>query len=108
MALWEEAAWPVRMPADPELTAKGAKVYQEFVLPLQPYLSGATRLVIVRAFIGGAYPFELMVDPAGSFLGQQFEVSYTPSATLYVWMREHARPRQDPRTWQVLAVGDRP
>ncbi len=105
-ALGKEAAWPVRVPADPDLNAKAEKVYREFMLPLQPFLDGATRLVIVRGLIGVDTPCELLVGPDGAFMGERYEISYTPSSALYVWMREHARPPKPPRSWQVLAIGD--
>ncbi len=101
--LWGQAGWPTRLPLSPGLTRSAQEVYRELVLPLQPYLRDVGRLVVVQAFI--PTPVELLIDPAGTYLGERYEVSYTTSATLYVWMREHARPPKDPRSWRVLAVG---
>lgn len=106
VALAAEAAWPVRMPANPELAAKAARTYRELVLPLHPLLVGVTHLVVVRAFLNAGLNVETLIDPDGSFLGERYEVSYAPSATIYVWMREHRGPQHDPRTWRALAVGD--
>jgi CHAT domain-containing protein len=103
--LREQSEWPVRMPADPELIEKAKEVYRELLLPLEPNLSGVTHLVIISALLGGGIA-ELLIDPSGVYVGQKYEISYAPSATLFVWLREHAPPRRDPRGWRVLAVGD--
>ena len=105
VALDAEAGWPVRTPISSELSMRAQKSYDDLWLPLEPYLSGVSHLVVVRAFLEGRFNVEAMQDPQGKFLGERYRVSYTPSATLYVWMREHARSAKDPRTWRVLAVG---
>jgi tetratricopeptide (TPR) repeat protein len=52
-----------------------------------------TRLVIVTDGALHRLPFEILTLPSGPMLGERFDISEVPSATLWVRMREsHARP----------------
>jgi CHAT domain-containing protein/tetratricopeptide (TPR) repeat protein len=101
-----DAVWPILTPTNPELVDGAKAVYQERLAALAPFLEGVNRLIVIRASTMACIPLDALIDEAGDYVGERYAVSYTPSASLFVWMREHRRPVQEPRTWSALAVGD--
>jgi CHAT domain-containing protein/tetratricopeptide (TPR) repeat protein len=64
------------------------------------YQSGAQRLIVMPGGLGG-FPFELLQGPSGEFLGDLFDVSYSPSASVLAELE--SRP---PSTRHFLAMAD--
>lgn len=98
--------WPLRAPASPEFLQLARSAYAERIAPLLPHLDGVRRLFFVKGGSFGAAPLEALVDSTGVFLGDRFVVSFIPSATLFVRMREWAHPKRSAEQWQALLVGD--
>jgi len=81
--------------ADPETwtaasIALGASLLRDVVAHVP---SGVSRLVIVSDGVLHVLPFEaLRPDAAGPMLGDRYDISVVPSATLWLRLREGARP----------------
>ena len=105
-ALMDEASWPFRKPVNGELVQKARSVYEERMGPLERYLGGIDHLIVVQAMTMSWVPIDALMDSSGTWVGDRYTISYTPSATLYTWMRERCGPVKDPRRWRALAVGD--
>ncbi len=104
--LCDQAGWPFRSPASGELVQEARSTYEEVLAPLEKCLRGVDQLVVVQAMLIGSLPLDALMDSSGTWIGDRFAISYTPSATLLAWMRKQRGPVRDPRTWRVLAVGD--
>ena len=105
-ALRDEASWPFRKPVSSQLVQDAKSVYEERLAPLEKCLGGIDHLIVVQALTMSSVPIEALIDSSGAWVGDRYAVSYTPSGTLYAWMRERRGPVKDPSTWRVLAVGD--
>jgi len=85
-----------------ELKLGVAAVYRQRLGPLEPYLNGITRLIVLPARSLAGIPIEALTD--------RFVVSYAPSATMYAWLleqaRREARQTSDRRRATLLALGD--
>lgn len=69
--------------------------------PLRPYLAGVDQLVVVPGGVMAGIPVEALDDG--------FTVSYTPSGTMYAWLRENAADGERPggsAPPRLLALGD--
>ncbi len=104
--LRDEARWPFRRPVSGELVQGARSVYEEILAPLEKCLRGIDQLVVVQAMNMSHVPLDALMDSSGTWIGDRFAVSYTPSATLLVRMRKRCGPVKAPGTWRVLAVGD--
>jgi CHAT domain-containing protein len=89
-------------PADAADLAR--RLYAQRLTPLETILRGADNLPPVRRLIvlpsgwTAGVPVEAVTD--------RYAVSYAPSATLFVWLREKRRPGAAPGAATLLAVGD--
>lgn len=83
-----------------------ARLYDALVRPLDRALQGASRLVIVPEGTLSFVPFEALLRTEGERrerLVERFEVSYAPSAGVWLALRSEASA---PAGRRVLAVGD--
>lgn len=83
-----------------------ARLYDALVRPLDGALQGASRLVIVPDGTLSFVPFEALLRTEGEHrerLVERFEVSYAPSAGVWLALRSEATA---PAGRRVLAVGD--
>jgi CHAT domain-containing protein len=89
--------------------ARGRALFAERFAPLLSHLNGARNLVVVPSGEMLGVPVEALPLDDGRPLGARFAVSYTPSATIYTWLREKDRDR---RRWDestaILLLGDPP
>jgi len=82
-------------------------LWAERFAPLEPFLNGAEKLVLIPSWAMGGFPVEALVDSEGRFLSERYSVSYTPSATVHAWLHEQRPPDgAAPRT--ALLVADPP
>ncbi len=83
------------------------ELYDLLVRPAAPLLGGASRLIIVPDKEIFLVPFEALVDrQTGRFLVESKVISYSPSASLYVNLRERsARTRKKAPGHAVAATG---
>lgn len=90
----------------PGVPRKSAALYDLLIRPGWDALAGTRRLVVVADDRLAGVPFEALFDSrAKRFLVEDFEVSYAPSATLYVQLlEERARRGDSGRIPRVLAV----
>ncbi len=101
-----EAGWPFRGPVTPDLAQDARSVYEASLAPLERCLRGVDQLVVVQAMSWSQVPAEALMDSSGTWIGDRFSVSYTPSATLFARLREQRGLIKSPQTWHALAVGD--
>jgi CHAT domain-containing protein/tetratricopeptide (TPR) repeat protein len=89
--------------------ARGHALLVERVAPLLSHLNGVRNLVVIPSGEMLDVPVEALPLDDGQPLGERFAVSYTPSATIFTWLREKDRDR---RGWDestpVLLLGDPP
>jgi CHAT domain-containing protein/Tfp pilus assembly protein PilF len=89
--------------------ARGRALFAERLAPLLSHLNGVRNLVVIPSGEMLGVPVEALPLDDGRPLGEGFEVSYTPSATIYTWLREKDRGR---RGWDestaILLLGDPP
>jgi tetratricopeptide (TPR) repeat protein len=86
-----------------------ARVAQQRLAPLQPYLTGegalpaVNHLIVLPSATLADLPIEVLVEslPDGP---PKYVVSYAPSGTIFAWLRE--RPRRVVDTPRLLALGD--
>ncbi len=100
------ADWPLQAQMKPEFLQLARAAYDERIVPLLPHLDGVRRLYVVKAGSGRHAAFEPLIDSAGRFLGDCFEISYILSSTLLV--RTHVPPpaQRPTRMWHALLVGN--
>ncbi len=92
----------LRHPQQPFDEASARELYYLMVGPVKANL-GSRHLVILPFEGEVAFPFEALVDPAdGRFLGESFQVTYAPSATVLMGLHR-GRPLSQAR---ALALGD--
>ena len=89
--------------------ARGRALVSERFASLLPHLNGVRNLVVIPSGEMLGVPVEAIPLDDGRSLGEQFAVSYAPSATIYTWLREKDQRRQrwDEST-AVLLLGDPP
>jgi CHAT domain-containing protein len=78
------------------------ELYLFLVAPARPWIK-SQRLVIIPDADLYQIPFEALQNPEdGRFLGEEFQVSYAPSATILLGMQ----PPRSPKDGRLLAVAD--
>jgi CHAT domain-containing protein len=87
--------------------AASRDLYDLLVRPVEPYLGGASHLVVVPDKELFFVPFEVLVDRRkGHFFVEDWTVSYAPSAWLHLDLRSRlASTRRPPRDAVVAATG---
>ena len=89
----------------------GRAVWEARLAPLAAALSEVEDLVVMPSGAMLGVPVEALVTADGTYAGERYRVSYTPSATVHTWLKEVRRaqggePRQRPS--RALLVGDPP
>ena len=100
------AGWPLRVVDTTVVARLGGDLYHLRIAPLEGDLTGVRRLVVMSPDIMRGIPLESLADTAGRWLGDRFEISYTPSAVLSAMRHEAGRRRRAPAQWRALLVGD--
>ncbi len=87
------AAWPLRLPEDPELDRLAAELGARFQDRLSPLLHDVRSLIVSAP--GGLFGFgmEGFILPGGESLADRFDVSYTCSARAFVLQRDESARR---------------
>jgi len=102
-ALHGAGAWPERVSADARERSLGRSVATERFDPLEPFLAGASELVVLWPGELLGLPIEVLSDASGEYLVERFAITYSVSATVFAWLREQ-RSSQDHSS--ALLVGD--
>jgi len=105
-ALSFAAAWRERVEDVDEINALAAGVWAGWGAPLVHHLNGVEHLVIVPSGPMLGVPVEALVDAAGGYVGERYAITYTPSATVFSWLRERPAPVRGSEN--CLLVGDPP
>ncbi len=106
-ALGLAAAWPFRVTDTRGVEANAHRLWRRWIAPLADHLRGIDHLVVIPSGPLRAIPLEALVDGDGHQLVDRFNISYVPSATILLAIREAAPPpRATPAA--VLLVGDPP
>ncbi len=109
MWLREQLALPGWSAGSLERTARaGREEWRKRVAPLSQALNGVTDLVIIPSGAMLGVPVEALVDETGMYVGDRYSVSYTPSATIYTWLKEREEKRKGAQGKESLLVGDPP
>lgn len=74
--------------------------------PIARELDAVNDLIVIPSGALLGVPIDAVVDADGRYLGERFNISYAPSATLYAWLREQAKGTTAGS--EVLVVGDPP
>jgi hypothetical protein len=104
--LMAAAQWPVRVTDTAPAARMAAAMWRERFAPLEPFLGGATRLVVCSPDLLAAGPVGALRDARGRWLDQRFSVSYAPSVLLWLRARERAGGAPAARGRGALLVGD--
>ena len=107
-ALNVAASWQVRVMGSDEIDALAAAVHTRWIAPLSPHLAGAEHLVVIPSGPLLGIPIEAVRDAAGLYLGDQYAISYTPSATIHAWLWEHGIGPAAHNRRRALLLGDPP
>jgi len=99
------AAWPVRVAPEPTLDTLETRLGSALLGPLATALTGARRLIVVYQVLHRWVPIECLRLPGGPDVLDRYEVSYTPSARMFVAVRERAAAVHGARRG-ALVVGD--
>jgi len=99
-------SWPVRVSASDEIAGAARDLYRIWVEPLERYLDGATRVVVLPSGSMLGVPLEALVTSANAYLGETRAISYAPSATLFAWLWEQGSGRRAPIARKALLVAD--
>ena len=97
------AGWTFRLPPDEALTVLAKAIAEQEFDPVLPLLDGVDHLIVEFFEDRAAWkPLEALVLPDGAYVGDRFEVSYTPTADAFVACR---KGRKTAGT-KVLVVSD--
>ena len=104
------ADWSRSLGPDAELDALSARVARQFVEPLEPWLDGVDRLVILPSWGVPDLGLESLLDEHGTVLGERFAISYASSPDLPARLAARSRARTataaDAEPRPILIVGD--
>jgi len=105
----EELVSPMRASSGLKATVtSGLEKWRRRVAPVSDALDGVEDLVVITSGAMLGVPAEALVDDSGAYLGDRFSVSYTPSATIYAWLKEREKARVGEPERESLLVGDPP
>lgn len=107
-ALAIAGSWPFRVTTVTRTTADAQDVWAQWMAPLRPHLDGVEHLIAIPTGPMLGVPIEALVDSAGTYLGDIYTISYTPSASIYTWLQEQGAPRETQGAGRAFLVGDPP
>ncbi len=82
--------------------------YRARLAPLMGALQGVRRLVVIPSGDMHGVPIEPLADAGAPSMGERFEVSYVPSATLFAWERGRAAGQPRGGAPRVVCFADPP
>jgi CHAT domain-containing protein len=88
-----------------QTSLEARQLYRLLVAPIEPYLGGESRLMIVADGGLANVPFESLIDQQGHYLLERHTVVYSQSASASLMLRALARDLPAPEQ-SVLAFGD--
>jgi hypothetical protein len=98
------AAWTARVPDDPLVWERGRELYQLMFGGALDDIAGVRHLVSEFSSEDGLAPSIGLVCPDGSYLGDHYAISLSPSAAVYVTLRKQSLKAASRAG--VLAIGD--
>jgi len=102
----ERGARTVTSETTERLTAREqlGKVYSHLILPVEGYLDDYHNLGIIPHGSLHFLPFQALINPDGKYLFEEFNLFYTPSASVFLFSKEK---RYLPRKHMIaMALGD--
>jgi CHAT domain-containing protein len=106
-------AWRERLAsaasAPEEIRRCARELHAERIEPIARLLQGVRELIVIPSGVMVGIPLEALEDRDDKPLGERYEVSYAPSATIFAWLVEQRRahPAPDHATQlSALLVGD--
>ncbi len=69
-------------------TTEARRLFDLRIEPLLPWLDDAQSIVVVGGGPVSGLPIETCLDEAGQTMGDQYAISYAPSATVFAWLSE--------------------
>ncbi|MBI5168433.1 MAG: CHAT domain-containing protein [Candidatus Eisenbacteria bacterium] len=96
------AGWPLRVPGSGAVKRYARGMGREVFAPLEPLLEGATRLIVCSPDLFGGGPLGALEDEQGRWLADRYDITYTPSALLWLAARSRGETTQP----SALLVGD--
>ena len=106
-AMADAGASALGAPARMESLPGSRALWDGRVAPLIPLLHGVKNLIVIPSGAMLGIPLETLTNGAGELLGDLYSVSYSPSATVYAWLREQASGARAEGK-RALLVGDPP
>ncbi|MCA9730042.1 MAG: CHAT domain-containing protein, partial [Candidatus Eisenbacteria bacterium] len=103
--LREEAHRPLGPAHEDEIDILCRSVWDFWLAPLDPLLTGIDQLIVVPSRSLYGLPLEVLLDSRGARLLERFGISYSPSCTAFVRLQERSYPSRFER---ALFVGDPP
>jgi CHAT domain-containing protein len=87
-------------------TRDAKTLWTERIEPLRAALQGVEHLIVIPSGAMLGIPVETLIDDESKTIADRYIVSYTPSATVYCWLKEQQehKAKREP----VLLVGDPP
>jgi CHAT domain-containing protein len=106
---WRDRLASAASPSD-DVHQRARELYAERIAPIAEALHDARTLIVVPSGVMVGIPLEALEDASGRYLGEAYELSYAPSATVSAWLTERGRERsaRDRATARsaALLVGD--
>ena len=87
------AAWPTRLTDTQRIDAAANALWRERVEPIERYLAGVDRLVVIQSRAMAGLPVDALIDDNGKTLCERFEITHAVSATAFRWHYDHRRGR---------------
>lgn len=82
--------WPMRITDTRTIDSVSRVLGTEMVTPLEPYLKGASHLIVSGPDLMAWTPIAMLRDANGVVLADRFSISYVPSAVAYADLAERA------------------
>ncbi len=84
------------------------RIFRIRIAPLIEALEGIENLIIIPSGPMLGIPIESLIDEVGNYLEDRFNISYTPSATLFTRQKEESKQRRPGEPTRALLIGDPP
>ncbi len=81
-----------------------SRLYNQLIVPIQPFLKGKRRLVVIPDGLLHALPFQALQDPDNRYLVERFVISYAPSLTTLAVL-QRAKANFTPSTPRWIGLG---
>lgn len=90
------------------VTGTAETLWSDRIDPVSESLENVNHLIVIPSGAMLGVPVEPLLNSNGLLLGQQFEVSYIPSATICAWLEEQSENKRKTIVERTLLVGDPP